>query len=124
MDDSERVFEKQIIKSLINPPEWGGLGGIKKVADTGLVASGGGTEAEGGQGVASGRLIQGVSKQELENRYQRRLISRLYVAEPGPGPARRLGPNGEAGRSGGFPADVAKGFLGVGEEIAVVGGLD
>ena len=54
-----------------------GLGGIKKVADTGLVASVGGAEVEGGQGVASGRVIQDVSKQERENRYQGRLISRL-----------------------------------------------
>ena len=62
---------------MIHPQEWGGFWCIKKVADTGLVASGGGAEVEGGQGVVSGRAIQEVSKQERENRYQGRLISRL-----------------------------------------------
>ena len=54
-----------------------GWGVSKKVADTGRVAEGGGAEVQGGQGVASGRVIQDVSKHERENRYQGRLISRL-----------------------------------------------
>ena len=83
LGDCVTVFEKQLIKSLIHPPEWGGLGGIKKVADTGRVASGSRTEVEGGQGVASGRVIQEVSKQGGENRYQNGLISRLSRGEEG-----------------------------------------
>src|SRR5687768_7138306 len=58
------------------PPRNGVGGGcIKKVADSGGVAGGGGAEVQGGQGVASGCVMQDVSKQGCENRYQRRGLS-------------------------------------------------
>lgn len=65
------------IKSAIHPPEGGGAGGIKKVADNGRFASGCSAEVEGGQGVASGCMLQDVLKHEGENPYQSRLIGRL-----------------------------------------------
>ena len=100
--DCVLVCEQQVIKSMIHPPEWSGLGCIKKVADSGRVAGGGGAEVQGGQGVASGRVIQDVSKHEPENRYQRRayqfgLSVRLFTLDAAgfiPGEAHLLPSNG------------------------------